>query len=113
MNTLYVIIRTEKSASVTRACAEIERRLEIADGYPAPTSTADELPPKNVDILWWYPRPSGRGWKAGHFEADKEVAPGFLRAGGYHWYLCGGRIGDGPTWWMYPPPDPTGEALGE
>lgn len=74
-----------------------------------PVSTDDELPPEHEDILWWYPRTVGRGWKAGYFEVDEEVAPGLLMAGNYCWYLCDGRIGDGPTWWMYPPSSPEEE----
>ena len=63
------------------------------------TSTDDELPPEGKDILWWYPCGGGKGWRRGEYYSPA------LWSSRSCWYL-----GDGPTWWMFPPPDPTEEA---
>lgn len=72
-----------------------------------PTFTADELPPEHTDILWWFPKGEYQHWNVGMYNEDKEHPPGCLRGSGNRWYLC-----NGPTWWMYPPADPTGETNG-
>ena len=84
--------------------ADVLARLAGTSGYPAPISTADELPPEHTDILWWYPRGEYRHWNFGMYNTDEEHPPGCLRASGNRWWLC-----NGPTWWMYPPLDPTAE----
>ena len=73
----------------------------IADDFGRcliPTSTADELPPEGVDILWWYP---GRRWEAGRYWSNEAFPPGYFDS-----YECAWYLSDGPTWWMHLPPSP-------
>ena len=96
---LLEAIRNGRRDVGVRAGTEIERR--IASGYPAPTSTADRLPPGDSDILWWYSKPPNVGWRLGWYASDKRYPLGCFTTNESCWFLC-----DGPTWWMYPPPAP-------
>lgn len=84
---------------------------EIADDFERrliPISTANKLPPEGEDILWWRPHRYYPAWQQGRYETCEQFPPGYLTGGGT-WYLCDGPHCDGPTWWMFPPPDPTTE----